>query len=420
MRLSELEAKRVGIWGAGREGRAAVAAVERAGGHVEVVATDEDRSSVERLAGCEVVIRSPGVSRYRPEVARMMAAGVALTTGTNLFFAEPRTATSIGVTGTKGKSTTSAMLAHLLRHSGAAIELGGNIGVPVLELLERAQPDFYVIELSSFQIADLERGPEVAVVLNLFREHVDWHGSEEAYAADKLRLLGLPGVRIAVVPEGDERVRGDVPGGRESRGFAAPQGLDAASLGLRGEHNVLNLGAALAVAEAVGVTVKDPASAMASFEPLPHRLEVVAAERDGVIWVNDSVATTPEATIAALRTFADRPVTLIAGGYDRGQDYTQLGRAIEEHPGDASLVTLPVTGARIATSVYDAAVRAGEAWTRAHPAGNLDEAVRLAAAVTPRGGVALLSPAAPSFGAFRDFEERGERYRAAVARSIDP
>jgi len=407
MRLSELEAKRVGIWGAGREGRAAAAAVERAGGHVEVLATDADPAGVARLASCEVVIRSPGVSRYRPELERMAAGGVALTTGTNLFFAEPRDAAAIGVTGTKGKSTTSAMLAHLLRQSGAAVELGGNIGLAMLELLERPQPDFFVIELSSFQISDLQRGPEVAVVLNLYPEHLDWHGSEQAYAADKLRLLRLDGVRVAVVDARDERIQRAVPEGVDVRTFALPEGLGVAELPVRGEHNLSNLAAALAAAAAVGVRVEGVRAAMASFKALPHRLEVVV-ERRGITWVNDSIATTPEATIAGLRTFADRPVALIAGGYDRGQDYARLGRAIDGHPGGAALIALADTGARIAANV---------ACDVSH-AESLEAAVALAAERAPGGAVVLLSPAAPSFGAFRDFEDRGERFRAAVGRVV--
>jgi len=421
MRLSELEGRRVGIWGAGREGRAASAAVERVGGNVEVMATDEAPSDLDLLDGCEVVIRSPGVSRYRPELGRMTAAGVVLTTGTNLFFAEPRSAPVLGVSGTKGKSTTSAMLSHLLRASGASVELGGNIGRPLVELLALPEPDFYVVELSSFQISDLERGPDVAVLLNLDREHTDWHGSEAAYAADKLRLLALPGVRVAVINGRDERLRKPIPEGRDTRTFGlAGAGFDAGAEGLThngsiasadrlpliGEHNLLNLAAALTAAEAVGVQTPDVSGTMMSFEALPHRLEVVA-ERDGVTWVNDSIATTPEATMAALRAFSDTPITLIAGGFDRGQDYAALGRAIEGHRAGAALVALPDTGRRLAAEV-------GEALHAA----DLEEAVHLAATTTQAGGLVLLSPAAPSFGAFRDFEERGERFRAAVANRV--
>ena len=406
MRLSELEGRRVGIWGAGREGRAAAAAVERAGGQVEVVATDDVPGDVGRLGDCDVVIRSPGVSRHRPEVARMAEDGVVMTTGTDLFFAEPRTATVIGVTGTKGKSTTSALIAHLLRAAGASAELGGNIGLPLLDLLTRAEPSFYVVELSSFQISDLQRGPDVVVLLNLYREHLDWHGSEEAYVADKLRLAALPGVRVAVVNARDERLAAAVGPGVELRVFGDGEPPSVEGTALRGEHNRLNLAAALAAVEAVGVAVGGLAEAMESFEALPHRLEVVA-ERDGVTWVNDSIATTPEATVAALQAFADRPVTLIAGGFDRGQDYAGLGRAIAAHAPGVSLIALPETGARLASEVPDAV-----------HAGDLGEAVGLAAASTPAGGLVLLSPAAPSFGAFRDFEERGESFRDAVSRRV--
>ena len=186
----------------GRRGFRALSA-----GVVAVIATDEPVPDAERarfpgarfahgadavtaLSRCDVVVRSPGISRYRDEVLELQAAGVQLTTATNLWFAEHHDEQVIGITGTKGKSTTASLVERLVTAAGAHAELAGNIGRPLLDLLHpQRPPDVWVVELSSYQAADLRFSPEVAVVVNLFREHVDWHGSEAVYYADKLNIL---------------------------------------------------------------------------------------------------------------------------------------------------------------------------------------------------------------------------------------
>jgi UDP-N-acetylmuramoyl-L-alanine---L-glutamate ligase len=325
----------------------------------------------------------------------------------------------LGVTGTKGKSTTAALAHHLACAAGRTARLAGNIGVPALELLDAPPAEVTVVELSSYHIADLERGPQVAVVTNLFREHTDWHGSERTYHADKLRLLELPGVRVAVVNGRDERLDGLV-GAVETRRYGVPGGWDVTSAGivaggvlaaasaelpLRGEHNALNICGALAALEALGVPTPPLPGALGGFQALPHRLETVL-ERDGVMWVNDSISTTPESTTAALASFPGRELILIGGGQDRGQDYAALGRELA-HRG-AVVVGLPSTGARLTA----AARAAGLAPARTIDTAGMQEAVACARGLADAGGVILLSPAAPSFDNFRDFEERGERFRA--------
>ena len=176
------------------------------------------------LAECEVVVRSPGVSIHRPELRSLREAGVPVTTATALWLAERGGAGVIGVTGTKGKSTTAALACHLIAAAGRPARLAGNIGVAALDLLDADPQQVAVVELSSYQIADLAVGPEVAVITNLFREHLDWHGSEETYRAEKLRLLELPGVR-AVRAERPRRA----PRARSSR--ALPSGASASAEG---------------------------------------------------------------------------------------------------------------------------------------------------------------------------------------------
>jgi UDP-N-acetylmuramoylalanine--D-glutamate ligase len=447
VRFSELDGASIGVWGAGREissfadqlarrlpsARIVVAAFDtppaadvrdtlRAPG-ARILLADAD-ALVKALSGCDVVVRSPGVSIYRPELQALRAAGTPVTTATSLWLAEHGGAGVIGVTGTKGKSTTAALAFHLARTAGRTARLAGNIGVPALDLLDEQPAEVTVLELSSYHTADLQSGPEVAVVTNLYREHTDWHGGEQAYRSDKLRLLGLPGVRVAVLSARDERladlaldvetIRYGRPGGWDALagGIALRGELAAAGeqLPLRGEHNVLNLCAALTALEALGVAPAPLPGALDGFQPLAHRLETVA-ERDGVEWVNDSISTTPESTIAALASFAGRELILIAGGQDRGQDYTQLARVLAES--GATVIGVPSTGGRLLAAARDAGVPPA----RAIDCADMGEAVARARALGAPGAVILLSPAAPSYDHYRDFEERGERFRALANRS---
>lgn len=449
MRFAELRGRRVGVWGAGREGLAAHRALRAQDpGREVLVYTDEPVGSEPRgrfgdgaifaagpdgfgeLEACEVVIRSPGVSRYRPEVERLRAAGIELTTGTNLWFAEHGDETVVAVTGTKGKSTTSSLIAHLLNESGIAATLGGNVGRAPLDLLQpEAPPQVWVLELSSFQAADLDRGPSIGVVLNVHPEHLDWHGTPERYLADKANMLVQRPDTVAVLNRADPRVEGlaqrvaDVRWFGDELGFHADErgGIrrgaelvyEPGTLRLRGVHNALNACAALTAVEELGLDPARLGEPLRSFEPLPHRLEPVGTY-DERTFVNDSISTTPPAAIEALNAFAGSPIALIAGGYERGQDYTALARRIVRSSVEL-VVGLPDTGKRIAAEVE----ALGDGGPRTVLAADVDEAVRLAAEGVPAGGVVLLSPAAPSYVQFKDFEERGAAFARAAARIED-
>jgi UDP-N-acetylmuramoylalanine--D-glutamate ligase len=444
VRFSQLDGARVGVWGAGREIRSFAVQLSRRLPSARIVAAAFDRPpAADELAGlaapdarvlvgervaeglreCDVLVRSPGVSIHRPEIEALRAAGVAVTTATALWLAERAGERTIGVSGTKGKSTTAALACHLARATGSQAALAGNIGAPALDLLDR-ELDLAVVELSSYQIADLEVGPEVAVMTNLYREHLDWHGSEEAYRTEKLRLLGLPGVRAAVVNARQGALLQAVPAGVQRVDFGlAGEGWDAredglwragerilaaGELPLPGQHNALNLCAALTALEAFGLAPPPLPDALAGFRALPHRLERVAC-RDGVLWVNDSISTTPESTLAALASFPERELVLIGGGQDRGQDYTELGRELASR--GAHVIGVPTTGPRLL-----AAARAGGLpQARAHECAGLEEAVLRAGTLAREGAVVLLSPAAPSYDRYASFEERGERFRALAA-----
>jgi UDP-N-acetylmuramoylalanine--D-glutamate ligase len=439
VRFSQLKGRSIGVWGAGREVRSLAAQLWRLpGAEITVVAFDATpdpealaalgapgarsavgSEAVEALAGCDVVVRSPGVSIYKPEMQALLAGGTPVTTATALWLAEHGGSGVIGITGTKGKSTTAALACHLARAAGVDAALAGNIGMPALDLLGRdPAPELILLELSSYQIADLTSGPEVAVITNLYREHLDWHLTEETYRREKLRIFALPGVRTAVVnarsPElaraaaGVENVvaYGSSPGwdcDEEGLRRAGELVVSAADLPLPGPHNALNLCAALTALDVAGVDPPLPES-LAEFASLPHRLQA-CGERDGVVWVDDSISTTPESTLAALEAFAGRDVVVLAGGQDRGQDYTELGAALARR--GAAVVGMPTTGERAVA----AALEAGASPERAVTAADLAAAVGRARTIARPGSVILLSPAAPSYDHFRNFEERGERFR---------
>lgn len=436
IRVGDLEGRRVALWGFGREGRATLRALRRVLPELPVTVVDEGTPSgevtgvelltgpegVAALGGFDVVVKSPGISLYRPEVEALRRQGVTVTSATRLWFAEPRSGRTLCVTGTKGKSTTASLLAHLLRAAGEEVELRGNVGRPLLDEPER-EPTVWVVELSSYQVADLDADPDVAVLLNLYPEHLDWHGDVTTYYRDKARLVtGLRRGR-AVLNRSDRKTReilGDVEGAvyfNDSAGFHVVDGeirrgtrslIPVSELALAGRHNHENACAALAAIELLGHDATAVAPALSGFRGLPHRLYPLG-ERDGVLYVDDSISTTPQSAMAAIRTFAPRPTTVLLGGYDRGLDYGELARFLVEERVEA-VATLPESGRRIAAELC----ALGAARPEVYEAADLAGAVLWARHRTAPGGVVLLSPAAPSYGAFRNFEERGDSFARAA------
>jgi UDP-N-acetylmuramoylalanine--D-glutamate ligase len=445
VRISQLDGKRVALWGWGREGRAAYHALRtrlpalpltlfcNADEAAQAAALGDPmlRTSThvdgDALAAFDVVVKSPGISPYREEARAAMGRGTRFVGGTALWFAEhaarPRGRT-VCVTGTKGKSTTTALLAHLLRAGGHRTALAGNIGVPLLELLDAPEaPEFWAIELSSYQtgdVADSGARPDIAVALNIFPEHLDWHGGEARYVADKLRLLTEAKPRIAVVnrddpalsslalPESDVRAF-NVDEGWHLRGDALYRGdtfvVDTTSMPLPGRHNRGNLCAVLTAIEALGLDAMALAPHATTFRPLPNRLQTLGT-RDGIAYVNDSISTTPHASLAALACFAGRRVALIVGGHDRGLDWSGFAAEMRTHA-PAAIVTVGQNGPKIHALLAPIAREAGFAL---HAAEDLDDAMRQARGALAGEGVVLLSPGAPSFGAYKDYVARGRHF----------
>jgi len=457
VRISQLDGKRVALWGWGREGRAAFAvlrqrlpalaltlfcpAAEAEAARAETQGALTVRSDVsgEALAAFEVVIKSPGISPYGEAAQQAAAQGTQFIGGTSLWFAEHADAEgtvrdTVCVTGTKGKSTTTSLLAHLLRASGARTGLVGNIGLPLLEVLEpQPAPQYWAVELSSYQTGEVARSaahPQVAVVLNLFPEHLDWHGSEARYIEDKLSLVTEAAPRIAVLNATDPHLAALQLPHSEVVWFNQPQGwhmrdewvyrgeqavFDTANTPLPGRHNRGNLCAVLAAVEALGLDAVALAPAVQSFRPLPNRLQVIG-ERDGLRFVNDSISTTPHASLAALECFAGQRIALLVGGHDRGLDWTDFMQHMAHDVPPLEIVTMGANGPRIHALLQPLA-EAGRFGL--HAAADLDEAVRIACdALGGQGGVVLLSPGAPSYGVYKDYVARGRHF--AQLAGFDP
>jgi UDP-N-acetylmuramoylalanine--D-glutamate ligase len=432
MRIAELAGRRVAVWGFGREGRATIAAVRerlpdlpltlycseseidaarRFDSALVVHCREPDASE---LDGYDVVVKSPGISAYKPSILAAKAQGTQFTSGTALWFAENPAARVIAVTGTKGKSTTSAMIAHLARSLGVHTALAGNIGLPLLELRGQSA-DLWVIELSSFQTGEAA-SLELGVITSLYEEHLDWHGSREQYVTDKLRLMAASRQLLvnALQPTLLERTQAHP----HRLLFGQPSGWHVAENVIRrgtedvfptpqlaapGLHNALNACAALAALADIGMDALAAAPALASFRPLPHRLQPLG-EHDGFHWINDSISTTPQATLAAIESVHGLPVTVLVGGFDRGVDWAVFVDAMSATPPNA-IVCMGSNGARI-----EAALRLAGVACLIVRIEDLAIAIAEARARTPPHGVILLSPGAPSFDQFKDYAERGRRF----------
>ncbi len=444
MRLADLRGRSVAVWGTGREGRAAVTAIA-ACGPSRLLAVDDSANFLSvpwegelaalaplaggehafgALAAADVVVRSPGVPQTHPWMRELRSRGITVTGGSALWMAD-HAGRTVGVTGSKGKSTTSSLISHLLTAAGRPNVFGGNIGVPLLDLPPAGQ---YVLELSSYQCSDLTDSPRVAVVTSLFPEHLDAHGGEREYYRDKLNLLAH-GPELIVLNGADERLVAETRGVTDASGFTpvlaatgdarfrvGADGMvycsdDAlfprSAFRLRGVHNERNLCVALAVLDGMGLDVREPAVATAveRFRGLPHRLAEIE-DPSGLTFVDDTLSTSPYSAMHAIDAYQGRPLTVLVGGSDRGLDYAPLREHLRDR--EITVIGIPDSGPRIIAEL------AGLPAVRTEQAEDLPAAVRLARKLTPEGGVVLLSPAAPSYGRYRNFEHRSEVFAQAI------
>jgi UDP-N-acetylmuramoylalanine--D-glutamate ligase len=380
------------VYGLARSGQAAAARLAARGD--EVVPVDRALGNEDDLAlldGVALLVKSPGVPAERPLVAAARTRGIPVWSELELgwHLLAPGGTRFVAVTGTNGKSTTSELLGAIFRAAGRDVAVAGNIGTPLSSI---TAADWVCCEVSSFQLEDVHAfACEVAVLLNIEPDHLDRHGSLEAYRAAKLRIFER--ARQAVVPRGS---------GLPGVVFAADDPLPAEPL-LRGGHNRENAAAATAAARAAGVGDDAIAAALASFPGVRHRLEPVG-EAAGVRYVNDSKATNVAATRRALEAYAGEPVHLILGGSAKGESFAPLAEAIG--PNVRSIHLVGEAAGALALSLG----------RREHEdAGTLERAVDAAAALARPGDVILLSPACASYDQYGSYEERGDHFRRLVA-----
>jgi UDP-N-acetylmuramoylalanine--D-glutamate ligase len=369
-----------------------------AGTGVEVhLGTEEDRL----LEGVDLLVKSPGVPGESPLPANARARGVPVWSEVELGFRLLRNP-FLGVTGTNGKTTTSELLGAIFHAAGRPVAVAGNVGRPVTSLDGAVDDDAWVVcELSSFQLEDVHRfRPRIAVLLNLEPDHLDRHGTFDAYRAAKLRLFeNQTEADVAVVPRGF----GAIPGGGVHAEFDAGDELPAEPL-IPGAHNRENAAAATVAARAAGIGDDAIAEALRTFRGVEHRLELVA-EVDGVRFVNDSKATNTSAARHGIQAYAGQPLRLILGGSVKGESFDELAESLP-----ASVRSIDLIG-EASEQLAAALGRAGRLYRRS---GDLATAVGAAAGDAESGDVVLLSPACASFDQFRDYEERGDAFRRLV------
>lgn len=355
------------------------------------------------------IYRSPGIYRYRNELNSLEKKGVKISSAIKLFF-ELCPATIIGVTGTKGKGTTSTLIFNILKKADKKVYLAGNIGRPYLSLLSKLKKsDFVVLELSSFQLIDLNKSPHISVVLNITSDHLDWHKSIQEYVDAKSNIVKFQKPTDWAVINDEYKIPKSFS--KETRGniiFFNRNKLEdiyKKDLILRGEHNLENIAAAVSVAKILNIDEKIIIETVKNFKGLEHRLEFVR-EVNRIRFYNDSFATGPQPTIAAIKSFTEDQ-TLILGGSDKRLDYKELGKVIEETENVKNIILIGQIRDRIkkfikTKEIFDLGFS------------EMKTIVKKAFEITPKGGVVILSPASASFDMFKDYKDRGNQFKEVV------
>lgn len=423
MKLSELRNKKILILGFGREGQDTFLFLRRKfPGKVLGVA---DQLTLEKLAPSAkkllsdaqnntrihlgknylkalklyaVIVKSPGIPPRL--IAPFITKKQSVTSQTEIFFEECQ-GTIIGVTGTKGKSTTAWLCYTVLKHAGKKVHLIGNIGEPVLQFLEKTRPnDIFVYELSSFQLTNFKKSPHIAVFLNLYPEHLDYYGGNlRSYGAAKANITKHQTTEdFLIYNSKDSEVC------RIAKNSKAQKLPFSPVRSRTSDRWIASAEPARIIGKLFGIPKKKIQQVIRNFKPLPHRLERVG-EFKGITFYNDSLATIPEATMRALDALGQKVHTLVLGGYDRGISFEKLGKKIEKSSVKV-LILFPTTGKKILESMKR---------PPAHFfAKDMQEAVRLCYAHTPKRKICLLSPASSSFNMFKDYADRGNQFKKWV------
>ena len=426
MRIEELKDKKILILGFGREGRDTLSFLRKHFPKQEFGIADQKASLeihgrgvklhlgkfyLKSLRKYDVIIKSPGISQriIAPHIGNKQR----ITSQTAIFFANCK-GIIIGVTGTKGKSTTSSLIYHVLKKGGFRSYLIGNIGKPVLSLLSRTKKeDIFVYELSSFQLGNLSQSPHIAVLLNLYPEHLDYYRGFQEYAEAKATITMYQGKNDILIFNAKDLTVAKIASKSKAKRIPFKLGnLVSKYLETKFPNRSGPIIASQEPAVIIGKLYKIPQAvienAILSFKPLPHRLEKVG-EWKGISFVNDSLATIPEATIAALDVLEPKVGTLIAGGLDRNISFQALSNRIAKS-NIKTLILFPQTGKKILQGIRKPPFAFHGKERRTFFVQDMKEAVKIAYLHTLQGNVCLLSPAAPSFNLFRDYKDRGDQF----------
>jgi UDP-N-acetylmuramoylalanine--D-glutamate ligase len=401
MTIKELqEYKKILVLGYGKEGMSVERFLKKYVPLSEILIADkkDDENYLLKQKEVDLVVRSPGV--------KVEYVFQKWTTATNIFFSNFQ-GTTVGITGTKGKSTTASLVAAMIRTKGGDVRLIGNIGSPTLDELETSTKDtIAVIELSSYQLADLYFSPHITLVVNWYPEHSDFHGSFEAYKKAKQNSIYFQTDKDYFIFDADEK---EVVGWTaltkaNPLPYTADYPFEPEKVPLIGNHNKKNVQGALTVARLFNVTDEEAQRAVYSFVPLPHRLQNVGTFK-GVTFYDDAISTTPESTMAALDSLGTID-TLFLGGQDRGYDFSKLMQMIEEKQIKA-LVLFPETGYRIKQLL----LKMDDYNPNVLETSRMEDAIAFAYSNTESGHICLLSTASPSYSVWRNFEEKGDLFQ---------
>jgi UDP-N-acetylmuramoylalanine--D-glutamate ligase len=365
---------------------------------------------------CEVIIKTPGIPATLDAVARARRVGILLTSHSQIFLSNYPREKVIGVTGTKGKSTTTSLIYHILKCAGISAELVGNIGMPPLARIDEVSPDTYFVhEFSSHQLAELETSPHIAVLLNIVPEHLDYYANFEEYVAAKENITKFQGPDDFLIFAADYAIPSEIAQRSKAalRPFSVHNSIEhilmPSEIPLAGKFNLQNVMAAIETASVCGVQPENIRDAIRTFEALPHRLERVGTY-NGITFYDDSIATIPESTLAALEALGPNVQTLLLGGHERNLEFAELGKQLP--PNIATVILFPPTGIRIWRAIE--AHSQNQKLPDAFFVRDMEQAVRIAYEHTAPGKICLLSPASPSFGTFKDYKERGNLFKTFV------
>lgn len=404
--------KKVLILGFGREGKSTLSILNKYLPSLKVdIADKKDSDSyLDNLTKYDIVIKSPGIPNKLLEIKNAISKGVVFTSQTEIFF-DLVEGIIIGVTGTKGKSTTTSLIYHILKNEKKKVFLVGNLGVPVFDYLDSDTKDaIFCFELSSHQLLNLKKSPHIAAFLNIYEEHLDYYEDYKDYFNAKTNIAKYQTEDDYFVYNSDFELINSFAKELKSKKLDINSfDLPEIKTKLLGGHNLNNIKVAWLVTKELGIEEDKIRSGIESFKPLEDRLELVRS-LNNIDFVNDTLATIPEATISAVESFSNyENITLILGGFDRGIDFSNLGNNLSNNKNIKNIILIGQTA-----KLIEGSLKEFKGVLSKLDDVDMFEVVNLAYEVTKPKGLVLLSPASTSFDMFKDYKDRGNQFKEAV------